>query len=38
MDAKNALTARLIDLLEPARLHFAEPEHAAMLRELEAVE
>jgi tyrosyl-tRNA synthetase len=38
MDAKNALTARLIDLLEPARVHFAEPEHAAMLRELEAVE
>ena len=38
MDAKDALTARLIDLLEPARKHFAEPEHAAQLRELESVE
>ena len=38
MDAKEALTVRLIDLLEPARVHFADPAHAAMLRELESVE
>ena len=37
MDAKQALAARLIDLLEPARDHFGEPEHAAMLAELDAV-
>lgn len=38
MDAKAALSERLIALLEPARAHFAQPEHAAMLRELESVE
>lgn len=38
MDAKAALTERLITMLEPARAHFAEPEQAAMLRELESVE
>ena len=37
MDAKQALAARLIDLLEPARAHFAQPEQAAMLAQLEAV-
>jgi tyrosyl-tRNA synthetase len=36
-DAKNALAARLIDRLEPARAHFARPEVAAMLAEVEAV-
>ncbi len=35
-DAKNALAARLIDRLEPARSHFAKPEVAAMLAEVEA--
>ncbi len=35
-DAKNALAARLIDRLEPARAHFATPEVAAMLEEVEA--
>ncbi len=35
-DAKNALSARLIDRLEPARAHFATPEVAAMLDEVEA--
>jgi tyrosyl-tRNA synthetase len=34
MDAKAALAARLIDLLEPARAHFAQPSVAAMLDEL----
>ena len=34
-DAKNALAARLIDRLEPARAHFARPEVAAMLEEVE---
>lgn len=38
MDAKAALTERLISMLEPARAHFADPEHAAMLRELESAE
>lgn len=37
MDAKAALSARLIDLLEPARAHFARPEVRAMLDELDAV-
>jgi tyrosyl-tRNA synthetase len=37
LDAKQALAARLIDLLEPARAHFAQPERAAMLAEIEAV-
>ena len=36
-DAKNTLAARLIDRLEPARAHFARPEVAAMLAEVEAV-
>ena len=35
-DAKNALAARLIDRLEPARAHFAKPEVAAMLEEVDA--
>jgi tyrosyl-tRNA synthetase len=35
MDAKAALAARLIDLLEPARAHFARPEMRAMLDEVE---
>jgi tyrosyl-tRNA synthetase len=33
-DVKNALAARLIDRLEPARAHFARPEVAAMLEEV----
>jgi tyrosyl-tRNA synthetase len=37
MDAKAGLAARLIDLLEPARLHFAKPEAHAMLEEIDAV-
>jgi hypothetical protein len=36
MDAKAGLAARLIDLLEPARAHFAKPEMRAMLDEIEA--
>jgi len=36
MDAKAGLAARLIDLLEPARAHFARPEIRAMLDEVEA--
>ena len=36
MDAKAGLAARLIDLLEPARAHFARPEIHAMLDEIEA--
>jgi tyrosyl-tRNA synthetase len=35
MDAKQALAARLIDLLEPARSHFAKPEVRAMLEDLD---
>jgi tyrosyl-tRNA synthetase len=35
MDAKSGLAARLIDLLEPARAHFARPEMRAMLDEIE---
>ena len=35
-DAKNALSARLIDRLEPARAHFARPEVAATLVEVDA--
>lgn len=38
MDAKEALTERLIDLLEPARIGFEDPERRAMLDELESVE
>ena len=38
MDAKAALTDRLIDLLEPARAHFAKPEIHQMLEELERAE
>jgi tyrosyl-tRNA synthetase len=34
MDAKAALAARLIDLLEPARNHFAQPSVRAMLDEV----
>jgi len=37
MDAKTALADRLIDRLEPARKHFAEPERAAALAEMEAL-
>jgi tyrosyl-tRNA synthetase len=36
MDAKAALAERLIDLLEPAREHFARPEIHAMLEEIDA--
>lgn len=36
-DAKSALASRLIDRLEPARRHFARPEVAARLTELEMV-
>jgi tyrosyl-tRNA synthetase len=36
-DAKNALAQQLIDRLEPARAHFAIPEVAAMLAEVDAV-
>ena len=36
MDAKAGLTERLVELLEPARAHFAKPEHAAMLAEIDA--
>jgi tyrosyl-tRNA synthetase len=36
MDAKAGLATRLIDLLEPARIHFARPEIRAMLEEVEA--
>jgi tyrosyl-tRNA synthetase len=35
-DAKNALAGLLIDRLEPARAHFAKPEVAAMLAEVDA--
>jgi tyrosyl-tRNA synthetase len=38
MDAKSALAGRLIDLLEPARKHFDEPEPRRMLEELERLE
>jgi len=38
MDAKAALTDRLIDLLEPARAHFAKPEIHQMLEDLERAE
>jgi tyrosyl-tRNA synthetase len=37
MDAKAALADRLIDRLEPARKHFAEPERAAALAEMESL-
>ena len=37
MDAKAALAERLIDRLEPARRHFADPERAAALAEMEAL-
>jgi tyrosyl-tRNA synthetase len=37
MDAKAALADRLIDRLEPARRHFAEPERAAALAEMESL-
>jgi tyrosyl-tRNA synthetase len=37
MDAKAALADRLIDRLEPARRHFADPERAAALAEVEAL-
>ncbi len=37
MDAKTALADRLIDRLEPARRHFADPERRAMLEEVEAL-
>jgi tyrosyl-tRNA synthetase len=35
MDAKQALAVRLIDILEPARAHFAKPEVHAMLEDLD---
>ncbi|MGH7722614.1 MAG: tyrosine--tRNA ligase [Candidatus Dormibacteria bacterium] len=35
-DAKEALASHLIDRLEPARAHFARPEVAAMLEEVDA--
>ncbi|MHB8719670.1 MAG: tyrosine--tRNA ligase [Candidatus Dormibacteria bacterium] len=35
-DLKETLAAWLIDMLEPARAHFAPPERAAMLAEVEA--
>jgi len=38
MDAKNALADRLIDLLAPAREHFANPEMQLLLDELESLE
>ena len=37
MDAKAALADRLIDRLEPARRHFADPERAAALAEMESL-
>jgi tyrosyl-tRNA synthetase len=37
MDAKAALADRLIDRLEPARKHFADPDRAAALSEMEAL-
>ena len=37
MDAKAALADRLIDRLEPARKHFADPERAAALAEMESL-
>jgi tyrosyl-tRNA synthetase len=37
MDAKAALADRLIDRLEPARKHFADPERAAALSEMESL-
>jgi len=37
MDAKSALADRLIDRLEPARKHFADPERAAALAEMVAL-
>ncbi|MGA3183789.1 MAG: tyrosine--tRNA ligase [Candidatus Dormibacteria bacterium] len=37
MDAKTALADRLIDRLEPARKHFADPERAAALAEMESL-
>jgi tyrosyl-tRNA synthetase len=37
MDAKAALADRLIDRLEPARKHFANPDRAAALSEMEAL-
>jgi hypothetical protein len=37
MDAKSALADHLIARLEPARRHFADPERAAALAELEAL-
>jgi tyrosyl-tRNA synthetase len=37
MDAKTALADRLIDRLEPARKHFADPERAAALTEMESL-
>ncbi len=36
-DAKTTLSERLIDRLEPARAHFARPEVAAMLADVDAV-
>jgi tyrosyl-tRNA synthetase len=37
-DAKNALAERLIELLEPARRHFDQPEPRQMLADLERLE
>jgi tyrosyl-tRNA synthetase len=37
MDAKAALADRLIDRLEPARKHFADPERVAALSEMESL-
>jgi len=38
MDAKNALAERLIDLLEPARKHFADPDVRRHLEDLERLD
>jgi hypothetical protein len=37
MDAKAGLADRLIDRLEPARKHFADPARAAALSEMESL-
>lgn len=36
MDLKNAVADRLVEVLEPARRHFADPERAEALRRLDA--
>ncbi|MCC7449689.1 MAG: tyrosine--tRNA ligase, partial [Anaerolineae bacterium] len=37
MDLKNGLAQALIDLLEPVRKHFEEPEIKAMWQEMESL-